>query len=295
MKKILILLTAFLVIVPSMAEARKKKVTKKSPKYELVWSEEFDTPGAVDADDWNFEHGFVRNHEHQWYQEDNAFICDGRLIIEGRHEQVPNPRYRKPGDTDTRRRSDWRTERAYAEYTSASINTRGKHEWLYGRFEVRAKIPTAHGAWPAIWTLGVDRPWPVNGEIDIMEFYRIQEVPHILANAAWAREPNHAIWNTGAIPYSHFTENDPQWAEKFHVWRMDWDADSLRLYLDDELLNTQSCDVNADGFYPFRQPHYLLLNLALGGDNGGVLVPEEYPIRYEIDYVRIYQVKNVTR
>lgn len=262
--------------------------------YEMVWSEEFNYTGTVNAADWNFEHGFVRNHEDQWYQEDNAYVRDGCLVIVGRHEQLPNPLYTPPAATDEGRprRSDWRRDREYAEYTSASINTRGKHEWLYGRFEVRARIPVAHGAWPAIWTLGVEQPWPVNGEIDIMEFYRINDKPHILANAAWAREPNRAIWNTGAIPYTHFTEHDSLWAEKFHVWRMDWDRDSLRLYLDDEFLNAQPCDVNADGFYPFRQPHYLLLNLAIGGDNGGTPDPTEYPIRYEVDYVRVYQMKN---
>jgi beta-glucanase (GH16 family) len=265
----------------------------EAQEYELVWSEEFDYVGSVNTDDWNFEHGFVRNHEHQWYQEDNAYVRDGCLIIVGRHEQVANPGYVKPDEnTPQHRRTDWRRSREFAEYTSASINTRGKHEWLYGRFEVCARIPTAHGSWPAIWTLGTERPWPMNGEIDIMEFYRIKGVPHILANAAWAREPNRPIWNTGAFSYSLFTDQDSLWAEKFHVWRMDWDKDSLRLYLDDKLLNVQSCDVNADGFYPFRQPHYLLLNLAIGGDNGGEPAPEEYPIRYEIEYIRIYQLKN---
>lgn len=263
--------------------------------YQLVWSEEFENNGAPSSADWNFEHGFVRNHECQWYQEDNATIADGFLTIEGRYERVDNPYYAAPSDTSQqqhqrRRRNDWRSSRQFAEYTASSINTRGKHEWLYGRIEVRAKIPTESGAWPAIWTLGITRPWPVNGEIDIMEYYRRGGVPHILANAAWARQPNQAIWNTAAIPYSHFTEKDPQWAEKFHTWRMDWDKDSLRLFLDDELLNSQSSDVGDDaGFYPFRQPHYLLLNLAIGGDNGGEPSPADYPIRYVIDYVRVYQ------
>lgn len=273
-------------------------------EYKLVWSEEFETPGAPSPADWNFEHGFVRNHEYQWYQEENAFIENGILTIEGRHERVSNPFYTPPSslssDNETspsqeqgrrprRRRDDWRSSREFAEYTASSINTRGKHEWLFGRIEVRAKIPTQSGAWPAIWTLGIQRPWPVNGEIDIMEYYRRNGVPHIFANAAWARQPNQAIWNTGAIPFSKFTEKDSLWVEKFHVWRMDWDEDSLRLYLDNELLNSQSCEVNENGFYPFRQPHYLLLNLAIGGDNGGEPNPADYPIRYEIDYVRVYQ------
>ena len=286
----------------------------KQPNYQLVWSEEFDVDGRLSDDDWNYEHGFVRNHEYQWYQSDNAFVRDGRLIIEARHEQVENPWYRpneEQNDQEPRRhrRRDWRSERPFAEYTSASVNTRGKHEWLYGRFEVRAKIPTPSGSWPAIWTQGIDKPWPVNGEIDIMEYYRIKGKPHILANACWAKEANRSIWSTGAVPFTHFTESDPHWADSFHTWRMDWDKDYICLYLDDELLNeipisSDACATSSPSgftrlghageysealYNAFHQPHYLLLNLAIGGDNGGEPEPSEYPLRYEIDYVRIYQ------
>lgn len=274
-------------------------VPLQAQDYRLTWSEEFNGNGKPSSADWNFEHGFVRNHEYQWYQEDNALVADGFLTIEGRHQRIENPHYAPPANapseepesnTHRRRNNDWRTSREFAEYTSASINTRGKHEWLYGRFEIRAKIPTQSGAWPAIWTLGVRRPWPVNGEIDIMEYYRRNGRPHILANAAWAPRPNQPIWHTEAVPFTHFTDKDSLWAEKFHIWRMDWDEDSLHIYLDDELLNAQSCDVDdGAGFHPFRQPHYLLLNLAIGGDNGGEPIPSEYPIRYVVDYVRIYQ------
>ncbi len=289
------------------------------PQYELVWAEEFETVGRLSDADWNYEHGFVRNHEHQWYQADNAVVADGCLVIEARHDSIPNPGYRpaEVGDDENaqgrrrRRGDDWRSARPYAEYSSSSVNTRGKHEWLYGRFEVRAKIPTASGAWPAIWTLGVSKPWPMNGEIDIMEYYRIKGVPHILANACWANEPNRGLWSTGAVPFTHFTDRDPQWTDKFHTWRMDWDEDYLRLYLDDELLNEvpiseKACsEPSPTGFNrmgkageysealyaAFHQPHYLLLNLAIGGDNGGEPDPTDYPMRYEIDYVRIYQRK----
>jgi beta-glucanase (GH16 family) len=188
---------------------------------------------------------------------------------------------------------DWRTNRKTAHYTSASINTRGQKQWLYGRFEVRARIDTTLGSWPAIWTLGVTKPWPSNGEIDIMEFYRVNNMPTILANAAWGTEkPYSARWHTERIPYAHFWENDPEWYQKFHIWRMDWTSEYIRLYLDGELLNTTmlSETVNPDGFNPFRQPHYLLLNLAIGG-NGGNPDLSKFPIRYEVDYVRVYQEK----
>ena len=130
------------------------------PKGTLVWSDEFNTAGPLNEADWNYEHGFVRNYELQWYQPDNAICRDGCLIITARHEQVKNPNYIKPEEPQTdsdqrrRRRPDWRQQREYAEYTSASVNTRGKKEFLYGTLEVRARIPVLEGAWPAIWTLG---------------------------------------------------------------------------------------------------------------------------------------------
>ena len=121
--------------------------------WELVWHDEFDKDGIPDPEFWTFEEGFVRNKELQWYQTANATCKDGLLVIEGRKEQVKNPEY-DAGSTS------WRKKRELAEYTSSSIQTRGKREFLYGRFEVRAKIPVTSGAWPAIWTLGVRKPWP---------------------------------------------------------------------------------------------------------------------------------------
>lgn len=257
-------------------------------EWKLVWSDEFDYTGSPDPECWSFEEGFVRNHELQWYQEANAFCKDGILTIEGRKEQRKNPLYRAGS-------SHWKESREFIEYTSSSIQTAGKKEFLYGRFEVRARIPVAGGAWPAIWTLGREMEWPSNGEIDVMEYYRIDGEPHILANAAWGTEQRfNAKWNSKAIPFSYFTDKDPAWASKFHVWRMDWDEEAIRLYLDDELLNEVLLDEIANGSLggfknPFRQPHYLLLNLAIGGDNGGDPDDGAFPLKYEIDYVRVYQ------
>ena len=258
--------------------------------WKLVWSEEFEQDGRLDTTVWNYEHGFVRNHEDQWYQSENAYQKNGKLVIEARREDAgrKNPGY-EAGSTD------WRKSREHIVYTSASVNTAGKREFLYGRFEVRAKIPTAGGAWPAIWLLGSGMPWPSCGEIDMMEYYRIGGVPHILANACWGDSiPYHAVWNTKRIPFTHFTGRDAKWADKFHTWRMDWDENSIKLYLDDELLNEipLSTTVNGSiglGTNPFRKPQYILLNLALGGDNGGEIADEAFPMKYEIDYVRVYQ------
>lgn len=258
--------------------------------YNLVWSDEFDYSGAPDSAVWNFEQGFARNEELQWYQKENAYCKDGLLIIEAKSEKRDNPIYEEGSN-------DWRRSRRFIECTSSSITTSGKKEFLYGRFEVRARIPVGKGAWPAIWTLGNAMEWPSCGEIDIMEFYRKSDVPHILANACWGTEQRwNAKWQSKAVPFSHFLEKNPDWASEFHIWRIDWDETSIKLYLDDELLNEIFLKDTYNGSLgnnknPFMQPHYILLNLAVGGINGGATVPEAFPMRYEIDYVRVYQNK----
>ena len=251
--------------------------------YALVWADEFDGGPAPDSATWQFEKGFVRNHEWQWYQPGNARCINGRLVIEARREHRPNPNYVAGS-------SDWRKANPFIEYTSSSLNTRGKRSWQYGRFEMRARIDTSMGLWPAWWTLGIEHPWPSNGEIDIMEFYRKDLLANIALGTATAYK---AKWYSTKTAISRFA--DPQWASKFHTWRMDWDEDSLSLYVDDQLLNSQPMSelYNRDStrFNPFRQPHYMLVNLAVGGDNGGDpgSSPSPFPKRYEVDWIRVYQ------
>jgi beta-glucanase (GH16 family) len=115
----------------------------------------------------------------------------------------------------------------------------------------------------------------------------------ILANAAWGTDRRYnAKWNSSKTPCSHFTDKDPDWANKYHVWRMDWTPEFIKLYIDDELLNTVDLKntINANGSNPFHQPHYLLLNLAIGGANGGSPAQTAFPLSYSIDYARVYQV-----
>ena len=256
--------------------------------WQLVWYDEFDGSGDYDREKWQAETGFVRNEEDQWYQADNAYLHNGLLIIEGRIDSIPNPQYSPD-------RRDWRSKRPYAKFSSASINTRRSFSFCYGRMEVRARIPAVNGAWPAIWTLGTKGEWPSNGECDIMEFYHIKGVPHILANAAWGNDRRYnAVWNSAKIPYQHFLDKDPGWGEKFHVWLMDWTEDHIRIYLDGELLNDIDLKTTVNGSIgqygnPFHAPHYILLNLAIGGINGGKIQPDAFPMRYEIDYVRVWQ------
>ncbi len=253
--------------------------------YKLIWAEEFNKNDKPNPEFWSFEKGFVRNHELQWYQEDNASIKNGILNIEGRREKRKNPNFKKDS-------KNWKENREFVTYTSSSINTRNKFEFQYGIVEVKAKIDTAKGMWPAIWTLGVSKGWPANGEIDIMEYYRVNNKPHILANAAWAHKNKRAAWDEAKVPFSKFLKKDSQWTEKYHIWKMDWNKERIKLFLDDELLNEidLSKTMNPGGFNPFHQPHYILLNLALGS-NGGNPEQTEFPRTYKIDYVRVYQQK----
>lgn len=251
--------------------------------YRLVWNDEFEREGKPDSSIWSNEHGFQRNNEFQYYRPENANIKDGILVIEGKREKVKNRVY----DLSSQ---DWRKSQEFAEYTSASINSRGKKTFQYGMVEVRARIDTAPGMWPAIWTLGESKGWPANGEIDIMEYYLVKGEPTILANAAWAHESKRAAWDEATVPFSQFLEKDPDWAKKFHVWKMDWTEEYIRIYLDETLLNEVdlSQTLNPDGFNPFHQPHYILLNQAIGS-NGGDPSSTEFPRKYEVDYVRVYQ------
>jgi len=230
----------------------------------LVFSDEFNYTSTPDSSVWSYETGFKRNQELQWYQSDNAYCKNGCLVIEGRKETRPNTNYREGS-------SDWRTSRKAIQYTSASIQTAGKKSWLFGRFEIRARIDTATGSWPAIWTLGSDREWPSCGEIDLMEFYRPEGIPTILANVAWGTNVRYkAKWSSVRKAIAPFITKDKNWSRKFHVWRMDWTKEYIKLYIDDILLNTTSLSetINPDGSNPFLKPQYLLLNLALGSNGG---------------------------
>ena len=116
----------------------------------LLWNDEFNNTGKPDSTNWRYESGFVRNQELQWYQPENVNCANGVLVIEGTREKLPNPNYASAS-------SNWKTNREFAEYTSASIQTKGLRQFKFGRFEIRARIDTAYGSWPAIWTLGVSK------------------------------------------------------------------------------------------------------------------------------------------
>lgn len=257
-------------------------LSQTQDNYQLVWNDEFDINGAPDSTKWNYEKGFVRNEELQWYQPENARCEKGMLIIEARREQKSNPIY-EPGS------DNWRKKRRTVQYTSSCLITKEKQSWQYGRFEMRARIDIDPGMWPAWWTLGVEKRWPENGEIDIMEYYR--EI--LLANILCRGKNNSNEWHTTKTSVQKL--GGAAWAGKFHTWRMDWTEEYIALFVDDSLLNKVAVKdlVNKDGsgFNPFKQPHYMLLNLAIGGQNGGDPQHTAFPKQMEVDYVRVWGKK----
>lgn len=252
--------------------------------WKLVWSDEFDTPGLPSAAKWDYEEGFVRNHEAQYYtarRPENARVENGMLVIEARKERFKNPEY-DPAAQGTNRRG-----REYAEYTSASLTTRGKEAWVHGRIEVRAKLPGGRGTWPAIWTLGTNMwqvGWPACGEVDMMEFVGFD--PGVIHANIHTRKYNH-VKKTGKGSQISV----PDASAAFHVYAMEWDAQKMDFYVDDKKYFTYSNEGSGTDAWPYDQGQYLILNLAIGGDWGGAkgIDASCFPQRYYIDYVRVYQ------
>lgn len=238
----------------------------------LIFDEHF-----KNLNNWNFEYGFVRNKELQYYTDKNIELNNG-LTIYGKEEEVINQNYIEGS-------SDWRESRKIANYTSSSINTRGKFDFKYGIMEVKAKIPISKGAWPAIWLLGSEDDWPYGDEIDIMECYLWCDQPTILGNFMYYSN-NQINWSTKQVQISYFKDKDSSWEDKFHIWKFDWTEHYMRIYLDDELINEIKIDdIKGD---IFKKRYYILLNLAIGG-HGAIPLKEEIPLKYEIEYVKVYQ------
>lgn len=276
MKKVCVLCLALIAVACPAAD------------WKLVWSDEFDKPGLPDPTRWGYETGFVRNNEAQCYtrdRKDNARVENGMLVIEGRKERYQNPAWKPDAKGDASRGRG----REFADYTSASLTTEGKASWTHGRIEVRAKLPAGRGAWPAIWMLGTNHRavgWPVCGEIDIMEFVGFN--PGVVHANVHTRKYNHTKGNgKGSILKL------PDASDAFHNYVLEWSGDRLEFFVDDRKYFTYENEKGGADSWPFDQPQYLLLNLAIGGAWGGQkgIDDASFPQRYYIDYVRVYQRK----
>lgn len=241
----------------------------------LIFEDYFNT-----LDNWNFEEGFIRNHELQYYTNQNIELTNG-LKIYGKKESIENVLY----DADS---DDWRKNRKYSEFTSSSINTKGKFDFKYGVLEVKAKIPTADGSWPAIWLLGYEEDYPFCDEVDVMEYYMYGDNPSILANFMWSNK-GERNWSTKQVSIDYFINKDSDWINKYHIWKLDWQENYMRIYIDDELINELNIK-NIKG-NKFKKKYYILLNLAIG-KNGLRPKDSDLPLIYEIEYVKVYQNEN---
>jgi beta-glucanase (GH16 family) len=240
----------------------------------LVWSDEFDTPGLPDPAKWGYETGFVRNNEAQYYTQrraENARVENGVLVIEGRREEYTAP-----------------DGKATAHYTAASVTTEGKFAPLFGRIEVKARLPKGRGMWPAAWMLGTNIrtvSWPRCGEIDIMEFVG-HEPEKVFATVHWyGAEAGRHVSSGGNLPGQKPSDD-------FHVYAVEWFADRMDFFYDDTRVFTYPVEkAGPSETNPFLKPHYLIMNLAVGGGWGGQKGIDDtiFPQRYEIDYVRMYK------
>ncbi len=237
------------------------------PQWRRTWGDEFDAPGLPDPDKWDYEVGFIRNREKQYYtraRRENARVEDGMLVIEARKEPYEN-----------------------AEITSASLHTRGKQHFQYGRIEVRAKLPTGRGTWPAIWMLGTnirEVGWPTCGEIDIME--NVGFDPDRIHANIHTRAYNHV---RGTGKGNRLLADKPY--EKFHLYALEWYPDHMDFFLNGEKYFTFANEGTGNDTWPYDKPHYLILNLAIGGAWGGQKGIDDaiFPQKYLIDYVRAYE------
>lgn len=294
-----------LMVGTSSEEVQSTRIYWHKPKTEwrLVWSDEFDYTGLPDSKKWNFDTAGNSwawgNNEAQFYtscDSTNAWVDNGILTITAHSIKTQNHKNQQIHKVDTGGKS----------YTSARLTTKGKGDWLYGRFEIKARVPQGVGTWPAIWMLPTENKyggWPKSGEIDIME--NVGYDPEVIWGSAHTEAYNHVI-NThknGSIKLEGAHQN-------FHKYTLEWYPNRYEIYVDNTLIFTFKNEnhqansttlitqtdignnsINRTTVWPFDHPFYLIINLAIGGNWGGQkgIDNNSFPHKLEIDYVRIFQ------
>lgn len=248
-------------------------VIAQSNHWQMVWSDEFNYAGLPNPRKWNFDtignsYGWGNN-EAQWYtyaNPRNAFVNNGTLKIKAIREKIMGKNY-----------------------SSARLTTKHKGDWKYCKIEVRAKLPTGNGTWPAIWMLPTEfkyGDWPQSGEIDIME--HVGSDPDSILSTSHTQAFNHSIGTqVGSVIFLKDATT------KFHVFSLEWNEQEWRSYVDGKLYFTYKNDGSGAAVWPYDQPFHLILNLAIGGGLGGRKGIDDhlFPHIFEIDYVRVYQKK----
>ncbi|OYX28439.1 MAG: hypothetical protein B7Z06_01500 [Flavobacteriales bacterium 32-35-8] len=237
---------------------------------QLIWSDEFNTDGAPDASKWSFDLGNGcpdlcgwGNGEKQYYtnRSDNVKVENGVLKIIAKKENHEG-----------------------SEYTSAKLLTKGKFDFTYGRVDVRAKLPSGSGTWPAIWMLGANIDavgWPICGEIDIME--------HWGHNPTLVSSATHTPSCSGGCPNTKVGETTiTDYATEFHIYSLEWTADELNFIIDGNLKYSYKPTVKNSSNWPYFAPQYLILNVAMGGSWFSIDPNFEESVM-EIDYIKVYK------
>lgn len=272
-----------------LEEIKEEEQEAQDKLYTEVWRDEFDT---LDMNSWSYQLGHKRGIEPQEYVDssENVFVEDGKLILRATKKHEYTIHYNADGSDIVKK------------YDSGSIATFGKREFLYGKIEMRAKLPKGAGAFPAFWTLGNDFTldglvasdqgvgWPMCGEIDIMEL--IGENPdmpgtsdrtvHGTIHNGLTEDGDKAQTNTYSLPEGQTFNNE------YHTFSIIWNPDTIQWYVDDNLYST----VYITDLDYFHKPHYLLLNLAAGGAWPGFPNDQtNFPMDFEIDYISYSQTK----
>lgn len=250
---------------------RRNSITKKSKdnKLKLVWRDEFNYKGLPDSTKWSYDVGGDGwgNNEAQFYTKadtNNALVGNGILSIIARKEKRENK-----------------------EYTSARMVTKGKADWSFGRVEIRAKLPKGRGTWPAGWMLGTNIDtvgWPQCGEVDILE--HVGYDPDTVVGSIHSTSYNHL---KGTQKTKRIFIKNPY--TKFHIYACEWNTNNMVFLLDGIPYLTIPNEHKTEKEWPFNNPMYLLLNVAVGGNWGGTKGIDEsiFPVRMEVDYVRVFQ------
>ena len=233
------------------------------------WADEFDYTGKPDVLKWGYDIGGDGwgNNELQYYTDNikNASVADGLLTITAIREPTVG-----------------------REYSSARLISKNKGDFLYGRIEVKAKLPAGKGTWPAIWMLPTDWAyggWPKSGEIDIMEHVGFD--PNKVHITVHTEAYNHSIGTQ--VGKSRIVTNA---ISEFHLYRIEWTPLKILGYIDDQLLFEFKNDGKGYAYWPFDKRFHLLLNIAVGGNWGGQQGVDNsiWPASMQIDYVRYYKM-----
>jgi beta-glucanase (GH16 family) len=258
-----------IVITPIQPQEPKVYAFETTP----AWSDEFDVNGLPNNQIWGYDvgGGGWGNNELQNYtanDADNARVENGKLIVTAIKEV-----------SGTR------------QYSSARLVTKGKKDMKYGRLEIKAKIPAGLGSWPALWMLASQTTygttfWPDQGEIDIME--HVGYDPAVVHASVHTNIFNHILGTQKTAK-----TNVPTFNSAFHVYRLDWTPDEIKAFIDDKEFFVFKRQGVLWQEWPFNQPQHLLVNIAVGGNWGGVKGIDDtiFPISMELDYVRYYALK----